>query len=231
MSSPQPFYLGYSDPSLAEKALIMARHYQWRIDCTVLPRLQLTPKGLCLLIQGFSPLYVDFTKIKKDLAHPVVRACKPKQGMRIVDATAGWGKDAALLAHSGADVLMLERQAVMAALLTDGLERLPAHNLDLRLAHVDALAYLRDLLPEAYPDLIYIDPMHPERSKSALVKREMQALQTLLGSDLDAQSLIELARTRVRYKVVVKWPQRIAPLVPPQQQVSGKTVRFDIYRS
>ena len=77
--------------------------------------------------------------------------------------------------------------------------------------------------------MIYIDPMHPLRQKSALVKKDMQALQQLIGADEDAYELIQLAIARARQRVVVKWPQHLQPLLPPTLNICGKTVRFDVY--
>ena len=71
--------------------------------------------------------------------------------------------------------------------------------------------------------------MHPERQKSALVKKDMQALQQIIGADDDAEKLIKLAITRTKNRVVVKWPQRLAPLIKPNYSLNGKTVRFDVY--
>src|SRR5205085_421253 len=103
----------------------------------------------------------------------LVRACKPKCGMRIIDATAGWGRDAAVLASFGAEVIMLERHPVMAALLSDALasskSEFPKKGLNLRLHTLDAFAYLQALSLTDCPDIIYMDPMHPTRVKSALV--------------------------------------------------------------
>ncbi|MCX7117946.1 MAG: class I SAM-dependent methyltransferase [Legionellales bacterium] len=191
---------------------------------------------LTLQSEGFSPLWVDFSHLiwqkRRDAGKKqgLVRACKPASGLRIVDATAGWGRDAAILASFGAQVLMLERHPVVSALLQDGLRRLSKDSpLDLSLLPVEAKSYLQPLLPEDYPDVIYLDPMHPVRQKSALVKKEMQVLQNMIGKDTDVLELLHLALTRVRQRVVVKWPQRAAPLLKPTRSISGKTIRFDVY--
>jgi 16S rRNA (guanine1516-N2)-methyltransferase len=228
-----PFPIAYSEEGLADNVSLIAQQYGFQCNQQALPRLQLTPNGLYLLVAGFSPLQVDFSAAghgpQLGKTHALIRACKPTPGLRILDVTGGWGRDAALLAHAGAHVLLIERQAVMAALLADGLARLRETSLHLSLVHADARLYLQHLAPEEYPDVIYIDPMHPIRQKSALVKKDMQALQQLFGADDDAQVLIQLALTRARKKVVVKWPQRLPPLIKPHHQISGKTVRFDIY--
>lgn len=72
----------------------------------------------------------------------------------------------------------------------------------------DAYSYFNALEEENYPDIIYIDPMHPERNKSALVKRDA-GIAKIIGVDDDARNLIQLAITRSKQRVVVKWPQKV----------------------
>jgi 16S rRNA (guanine1516-N2)-methyltransferase len=195
---------------------------------------------LVLNVDGFSPLFIDFNaSVWQRRRHAgkkqgVVQACKPAKGLRIIDATAGWGRDAVVLASFGAEVVMIERNSTMAALLKDALQRLPeGHPLAALLTLVadDAKHYLETLTPEAYPDVIYIDPMHPIRQKSALVKKDMQVLQRIIGPDEDAHELIQIALTRARQRVVVKWPQHANPLRVPNRSYDGKTVRFDVFTS
>lgn len=230
--------LGYETEALKEQAQVLAEQLQLKLDNQAKERLVVTVDKLVLQIQGFSPLYADFTsktwQKRRDAGKKqgLVRACKPGPGVRIIDATAGWGRDAAILASFGAEVLMLERQPLMHALLADALQRQDEHSkeiLKLKLYKLDAKTYLETLEPKDYPDVIYIDPMHPQRQKAALVKKEMQALQQLIGADEDALALLELAKTRALKRVVVKWPQHLMPILKPSSSLPGKTVRFDIY--
>ena len=228
--------IGFETDALEERACLLAKQYHLIVDNTMLPRLSLTADKLVLLSDVFSPLFVDFNSVSvqkrrdEGKKQGLIRACKPTQGMRILDATAGWGRDAAVLASFGATVQMLERQPMMTALLADGLNRLSSTSpLMLSLLHVDAKDYLETLTEINYPDVIYIDPMHPVRQKSALVKKDMQVLQRLIGADEDVSALIQLATTRARHRVVVKWPQRLPALLKPNASIAGKTVRFDIY--
>ena len=201
------FAIGYDTDDLSDRVTTLAKQYNLVINNEILPRLQLTAAKLVLRTVDFLPLFVDFSQPavqrRRDAGKKqgLVRACKPTKGMRILDATAGWGRDAAVLASFGADVLMLERQPMMAALVDDALTR-PDRSaaLALSLLNIDASQYLQSLLPEPYPDVIYIDPMHPSRQKSALVKKDMQVLQCLFGADEDAQELIQLAITRARLR-------------------------------
>lgn len=237
--------IGFESNELYAEAKSLADKYDFVLDDQQLPRLSVTPDKLVLLSDKFSPQCVDFNPQVWQKRHDagkkqgLVRACKPTNGLRILDVTAGWGRDAAVLASFGAEVLMLERQPVMVALLDDALQRLKSsfnenssninHTMSLALLYTDAKDYLQTLLPADYPDVIYIDPMHPARQKSALVKKDMQILQNLFGADEDAKELIELAVGCARKRVVVKWPQRLPTLVQPTMSIDGKTVRFDIY--
>lgn len=225
--------IGFKDEQLAPKAELLAKQLNLTVNNHTLPRLCVMPDKLALLMEGFSPLFVDFNspmlkrRTESAKKQGIIRACKPAPNVQILDTTAGWGRDAALLAAFGANVLMLERDPMMAALLSDGLERMQLSNLTLR--HQDARAYLQTLHPADYPDVIYIDPMHPERQKAALVKKDMQALQQLIGTDSDAMELLQLALPRSSQRVVVKWPQRSKPLITPNFSINGKTIRFDVY--
>lgn len=230
--------VGYADDSLADKAQQLASQLTFSLEQHAARCLFVTAEKLTLKIPHFSLLSADFSvttwskRRAEGKKQGLVRACKPAAGVTILDATAGWGRDAAVLASFGAQVLMLERHPVMAALLADALTAQSEQDkamLRLSLCHQQAATYLSQLSPEHYPDVIYVDPMHPERHKSALVKKDLQALQQMIGADLDAVELIQTAITRVKRRVVVKWPQKLAPLVRPDSSIDGKTVRFDIY--
>lgn len=158
--------------------------------------------------------------------------------LRVLDATAGLGRDAFVLASLGCQVTLLERSKVVHLLLADGLKRAEA-DLEvgptikqLRLLYVDAKEYLNEQLqsPSQF-DVVYLDPMFPHRDKSAEVKKEMRIFQQLLGQDLDADQLLETAIGIAKHRVVVKRP-KLAPILAnkaPTYQLTGKSGRFDIY--
>ncbi|MGC1182689.1 class I SAM-dependent methyltransferase [Legionella sp.] len=230
--------VGYEHEGLHDKAQALAKQLSFLLDKDANPCLFLTEKKLTLKIPNFSLLFPEFhaafwnKRKKAGKKQGLIRACKPVTGLKIIDATAGWGRDAAVLATFGAEVLMLERHPVIAALLADAL--LQRTEFDKKQMHLslyvgDSCSFLNTLKEKEYPDVIYIDPMHPERNKSALVKKDMQALQQMIGADKDVLKLIHLAIRRVKQKVVVKWPQKTKSLLPANASIEGKTVRFDIY--
>ena len=233
----QPIAIGFDDPTLESAAHDLVREFDFVLDQQAIPRLQLTAERLELRTAEFSPLFVDFntsTVVDREFSgrkHDLVRSCKPARAVQIIDLTAGWGRDAAILAYLGADVLMIERNPMMAALLFDGLRRMNRRLTGtLRLIHMQSIDYLRTLLPVTNGStVIYMDPMHPARKKSALVKKDMQAMQLILGPDQDVLEVLNYARTLSCSRVVVKWPQKLPALVPADLSFPGKTVRFDIY--
>jgi len=194
---------------------------------------------------GFTALSVSFNeghaahrlRFGGGRGQSIARACGLKSGNTptILDLTAGLGRDAFVLASLGCQVTMIERNPIIAVLLADGLRRaaedpeIGAWVLErLDLVQSDASAYLAN---SPVADVIYLDPMFPERKKSAQVKKEMQIFHDIVGDDEDAATLLEQARSIARKRVVVKRP-RLAGALGQQKAsacVTGKTTRFDIY--
>jgi len=182
------------------------------------------------------PFSVDF-HLKPDersRRQPLARALG-KTAWTVIDATAGLGQDALRMAAWGHEVLALERSPVIAALLDDAVLRA---SVDSKLARVlggrlrvecaDARAVL---VPGAAIDVVYLDPMFPEkRRRSALARKEMRVVRALVGEDDDAVELLASARRCARRRVVVKRPTHAGPLGgPPDFSQTGKLVRYDVY--
>lgn len=154
----------------------------------------------------------------------------------VVDATAGLGRDAFVLASLGCQVVMLERSPVVAALLADGLARAYADaeigswmQQRMSLRPGPALQQLQSL--GFTPDVVYLDPMFPHKKKSALVKKEMRVFQSLVGPDLDADALLPAALAVAGKRVVVKRPDYAGWLneMAPSSAIETKSNRFDLY--
>jgi 16S rRNA (guanine1516-N2)-methyltransferase len=195
------------------------------------------------------PIYADF--LSGAVAHrrrfgggrnqALARAVGLKAGLpppRIFDATAGLGRDAFVLVCLGCRVDMMERSAIISELLRDGLMKAMAdpeigsmveQRLTLRTG--DSLERLKNLGDNARPQTIYLDPMYPARTKSALVKKEMRTLQSIVGADDDAPELLAAALECARHRVVVKRPRLASPLAgpPPDTTIITRTTRFDVY--
>lgn len=95
----------------------------------------------------------------------------------------------------------------------------------------DARDYLKKLDPQNYPDVIYFDPIFPEKTKSALSRKSARLLKNLVGEDEDAPEIFNLALKIARKRVVVKRPKYAKTMtdLKPDIVFSGKTVRFDVY--
>ena len=162
---------------------------------------------------------------------------------RVLDATAGLGKDAYLLASLGCEVQMLERSAVVHALLEDGMQR--ALSCDdkiverlsrMQLLKTDFLDFVRDSASDAEKkyDVIYLDPMFPARSKTARVKKDMYLLQQMLGHDEgNMDPVFSAARALAQKRVVVK-RAKLSPYLTaekPDIEFKASSSRYDVYLS
>lgn len=151
--------------------------------------------------------------------------------LRIVDATAGMGTDALLMAAAGHQLTMIEQSPVLAALLEQAL------TLDtvaqLTLCKGDALQRLPELAAENRPHIVYLDPMFPSHGKSSLARKQLQALKELLPEvpEQGEAQLLETALRAASHRVVVKRPLRAPPLPGPKPGFAykGKLVRYDCY--
>lgn len=211
--------------------------------------LQLGESGLQLVElgpQAPGPVRVDF--VEGAAAHRrqfgggagqmIAKAVGIAQGIRprVLDATAGLGRDAFVLASLGCQVDLIERQPLIGALLEDGLRRAATDAevasivARMRLLQGNAIELMSDWQDEA-PQVIYLDPMFPHRDKSALVKKEMRLFRPFVGDDLDAPALLQAALRLASHRVVVKRPRK-APIIEgakPGYALEGKSSRYDIY--
>lgn len=216
--------------------------------------LVLDDDGLCLHgNDGATPTRVDF--LDPALLYRL-RTSGRRQGLgqalglhkhpapQVLDATAGLGRDALLMAHLGCEVLMLERSPLIHALLEDGLLRAGTAEHEalvraaiprLQLRAAEARDWLGSIVAgkAQQPDIVYLDPMFPPRNKSAKVKKDIALLHELLGSEDDFASLLQAARAAARLRVVVKRPggKPDAALPVPSFIVPGKTAHFEVYVS
>jgi 16S rRNA (guanine1516-N2)-methyltransferase len=235
-----------------------ARQLAERFELPLLARPPASGFYLCLTADGLElreaapdapgPIRVDYAtgamahrlRFGGGRGQPLARAAGIKPGFNptVWDATAGLGRDAFVLASLGCQVTLCERSPVMAALLADGLARAALHsdigawvNQRLRLVHADAVGELQRLAAAERPDVVYLDPMYPHGKDHVLVKKEMRALQQLLGPDRDSGRLLEAALGCARRRVVVKRPKRADWLDErkPASSIESKKTRYDLY--
>lgn len=195
------------------------------------------------------PAYVDFVEGKaqhrrkfgggkgQDIAKAI--GLHKLKHPHVIDATAGLGRESFVLATLGCTVTLLERSPIVHALLQDGLKRaLESGDTEIQtivarmtLHHASAHTWLPTLTLDSLPDVIYLDPMFPERQKSALVQKEMRFFHTVVGEDPDSDALLDIACQYAQHRVVVKRPRHAPELAgrKPAFVISGKAVRYDVY--
>ena len=169
-------------------------------------------------------------------SEPLLRAVGSSKSrpLNIVDATGGLGHDGFLLAASGAQVMLIERSPVMFAELERALADARQND---DLAEIAARISLlngdsREVLRTIKADVFYVDPMHPERKKSALVKEPMRLLRKVVGDDSDSAELIQIALQYSPGRVVVKWPAKAAlpdGITQPSYELGSRTTRYCVF--
>lgn len=226
-------------------------------DTLALPYSELKPEQIQLVITPQhieirapdlgNPIFIDFEQGKNahrrqfggGRAQALAKAIGLKKGATptVIDATAGFGRDAFVLANLGCNITLIERNPVIATLLDDALQRatdnpeIAAVISRMSLINNDAIHYIAKLKQQSYPDVIYLDPMYPSREKSALVKKDMRLLHELAGLDSDSEKLLTIAKTTALKRVVVKRPKS-APFIgeqKPDTSIASKNTRYDIY--
>ncbi len=190
------------------------------------------------------PIFVDFASPEMNYRRrhislrkeALARALGLKKNTHpiIVDATAGLGRDSFIIAALGFSVMMVERSPINYALLANGIERAAKNPQTssivekMQLFLSDAIQFLNSI-PK--PDIIYLDPMFPDRKKTALAKKEMRIFHEVIGDDPDSDALFKVALSCANGRVVVKRP-RLAPELAdltPSYTLAGSSSRFDIY--
>ena len=213
--------------------------------------LLLDDSGLSLT-DGKISLQADFTSMlprlkKSNLEREFLVKASRIKGMnaadgqlRAVDATAGFGEDSLLLAAAGYNVELYEYDPVIAALLRDALRRAAKSSDDalrdavsrMDLREGDSVSAMRAMAgSNEPPDIVLLDPMFPERRKSALVKKKFQLLQQLESpcEGADESELLEAAEAAGPRRIIIKRPLKGPYLAGrrPGYSITGKAVRYD----
>lgn len=159
-------------------------------------------------------------------------------GKKVLDATAGLGRDAFVLASLGCLVTALEKSAVLGELVMDGLKRCEEDEnlkrISSRLKFIvgESSDYIDKSEVDDF-DVLYIDPMYPKNQKSAKPKKEMMILQEFFksepGEEFGARQILDKGIKKVK-RVVVKRPLNGPELVSGVNfKFKGTTTRFDVY--
>jgi len=232
-------------------------------------RLELRMIGGDPITRGGRALFADWSKLDvtsaqgKRIKQPIGKALGIKKAsdppLTVIDATAGWGEDSWLMAGLGCEVLMVERNRILATLLRDAMLRSATDPAVLQVAarltlvQTNAIHLLRriayqhtghahdtskialDDLPQnlevfMHPDVVFLDPMFPLRKKGAEGK-PMKVVRQLVGGDDDSSQLLDAALRVAGKRVIVKRPLHGEPLGEREADVTfeGKSMRYDVY--
>lgn len=229
------------DPAFAKAASSLARHVGVRLSDEPGQALTLIVDRNGVSLNGFGlSLRGDFTTLlyrvtRGRLSHEMlVKMTKTKSEHPLaVDATAGMGEDAFLLAASGYEVILFEQDAVIAALLRDAMNRARSHPIlaeiigRMRLVEGDSIRLMSGIVGS--PDVVYLDPMFPERRKSGLINKKLQLLQKLEQPCAQEEELLNAALSVRPKKIIIKRPLKGAYLAgrKPGYSVKGKAIRYD----
>ena len=195
---------------------------------------------------SLKPFKVDFAYYLKHFAaqnlktHPLAQAIGLKnKNLTVLDATAGFGKDTALIECLGHKVIALEQNPIIFTLLQSAAATCSASYkvITSKFINQNSCEYLANMAQSypdiIYPDIIYLDPMFPSKNKNNLVKKPMQLLQTILADEPNNnEELLNIAIKKANKKVIVKRPQTAAPLANIQPDLSitkSQSTRYDIY--
>ena len=153
----------------------------------------------------------------------------------VVDATAGLGYDAFILASLGANVTLIERSEIIYDLLGKALTEAMSFGGEVSniVKRMDLIfGDSKDILPKLEPEVVLIDTMYKERKKSALVKNNMRLVREIVGPDSDYLELVHVALNQARNRVVIKLPRysdENKNYKPYSHQILGKSIRYDVH--
>ncbi len=186
-----------------------------------------------------------------------VRGSKRPLGKKgiILDGTAGLGYDSWLLANFGYQVLAVERNPVLYALLRESLSiaeiDYPEIAGRMRIENADANDILYRLIQKKKdpdmgcncpwdnwpdPDVIYLDPLFPkEKPEKRAVKKRMRLVRKVLQEEPMDLGLLQRSILVAKRRVVLKRPLKSEIIRigkgQPVSRTLGRAVRYDVYSS
>lgn len=198
-----------------------------------------------LSMPGQQRLKIDFDENKMDYQRKnisrkniLARALGIKgPGLRVLDLTAGLGIDAVHLAKLGCRVVSLERNALLFFLLQQAqlkTEQAEIKGIEFHLCDAHQFLLEQGEKIKKNFDVIYYDPMYPEKKKSALPRKEMQAFRQLVGEDDDAQDIRQLCFRSKINRFVMKRPLRSSEKEKKEvgfaeHLLKGTTIQYQVF--
>ena len=199
---------------------------------TVLSQVQMKPLILDFELVSYRQRLLRGGRQKEAVARAVMSGLE--DGACVFDATAGLGRESMILAHAGAAVTAFERQLPVWLILRDALNRAQGSRyFPFALPVLHSRGTIKDYAGDLRPEVIYYDPMFPERGGSAQVKKDMFVFQQVIGEDRDTELFLEAALNMAVRRVVVKRPSYAPPVtaagIERSYFVDGGQCRFDCY--
>ena len=145
------------------------------------------------------------------------------------------GGSVTLVPAAGNTVKLFESDRVIYSLLRDALERAEADPVlqdiaqRMEVQNSDSIGYMSGITES--PDVVFLDPMFPERQKSSLVKKKLQLIQQFERPCSNEGELFDAAMSCGPKKVIIKRPVK-GPFLDgrkPLYSITGKVIRYDCY--
>jgi 16S rRNA (guanine1516-N2)-methyltransferase len=191
------------------------------------------------LICDFSTAEFNYKqKYGYHLDSPNIKSITSKQKKisetKVLDCTAGLGKDSFIFASFGFQVLLIEKNPIIFQLLQDGHQRgmkdEKISNIlkNMKLVNDDSIDYLNS--HQEHFDVIYFDPMFPSMNRKNKIspKKEIQYIREIVQER--ETNLLEKAKEFMKFtdKLVIKRPKNVEPLSMIHFSYEMKSTRFDV---
>lgn len=187
----------------------------------------------------FKPLKIDFLEsnflrriLSRNQSEDLLKALGKTEELSVLDATAGFGQDLFLMASRGHHVVALESHPLVFALLKDAVvraaqdDRVREFATRIQLSHQDFF----DSEVAGTFDLVYLDPMFPEKSKTSLPQKKMQILQDLTGASTHSpEQWVERAQCFQPDRIVFKRPSHAQEMMKSRGIIRGKVVSYYLF--
>ena len=202
--------------------------------------------GILSLINNDDSIHIDFSSTEiANRIDPKAKKCsviqavegRSKDKLNILDTTTGLGRDSFTLASRGHKIIAIEKDIYIYLLLTHALSRalidskIKSIAKNITLVNNDSCIFINETNIKF--DCVYIDPMFPERTKSAKVKKDMQIMHSIAfnNDQVNDKILDTIFTSKVCKKAIVKRPIKADFLAnkKPSHQLKGNSNRFDIY--
>lgn len=203
---------------------------------------------------AWSPLVVDF--LSSNWSFRLERTWNSKETLRsalgvkkgtvlsIVDGTGGLLSDSFLMSEWGHGVMAFEQNKLLAFIAAEACERAkqskPLTTLnEPRCLEVRCERFEPEFLTQQGTDVLYLDPMYPEKRKAALNSKEMRIVKICTASDLhwsedDIAQVILDCLGKVNKRIVLKRPSWAPPLSDKvaglmSHSIKGKGTDFCVF--